>query len=174
MSCRQRAPALFLVVLLCGCGHVSPGRIPAKGDALNAGSHASARDIEARLSRLRFLWPVEGPVSSEFGKRGGSVHEGIDILAPGGTPVRAAEPGTVLYAGDGLRGYGNTVILDHGDGVTTLYAHLKAFRVQSGDAVAVGAVIGTVGHTGNATTTHVHFEIRVDGKAVNPLAHLAR
>jgi murein DD-endopeptidase MepM/ murein hydrolase activator NlpD len=71
-----------------------------------------------------------------------------------------------------MRGYGNAVVIDHGGGVTTLYGHLEAIRVESGDAVPAGAVIGTVGRSGNATTYHVHFEIRVDGESVDPLAQL--
>ncbi len=169
----RRALTLLLASLSCGCGHFHANRLPESG-AMTAYPPRSARDIEARLSRKRFLWPVQGPVSSGFGGRGGRFHEGIDILAPRGTPVRAAEIGLVLYAGDGLRGYGNVVVLDHGDGITTLYGHLDAFRVESGDAVPVGAVIGTVGRTGNATTSHLHFELRVDGEAVDPLFRLAR
>lgn len=84
----------------------------------------------------------------------------------------AAELGIVVYAGDGMRGYGNAVVLDHGEGVTTLYGHLEAIRVESGDAVPAGAAIGTVGRSGNATTYHLHFEIRVDGEPADPLAHL--
>ena len=89
-------------------------------------------------------------------------------MAPEGALVRAAGYGVVLYAGDGLRGYGNAIVLDHGDGVTTLYGHLKNIRVQSGDIVAAGSVIGAVGDTGNATTAHLHFELRLEGEGVDP------
>ena len=121
---------------------------------------------------MRFRAPVDGNISSGFGGRGAGRHAGVDILAAGGTPVRASERGTVAYAGSGMRGYGNAVVIDHGGGVTTLYGHLDAIRVESGDAVPAGAVIGTVGRTGNATAYHVHFEIRVDGEPVDPLGHL--
>jgi murein DD-endopeptidase MepM/ murein hydrolase activator NlpD len=123
---------------------------------------------------MKFIWPLVGTVSSPFGDRAGGRHEGVDILAPPGTEVHAAEAGTTVYAGGGMRGYGNTVVLDHGDGVTTLYGHLRAVRVKSADVVPEGAVIGTVGRTGNATAFHLHFELRVDGEAVDPLAYLAR
>ncbi len=129
-------------------------------------------DPGSRLSGKRFLPPLRGTISSGFGMRNGRMHEGIDILAPRGTEVRAAGYGVVLYAGDGMSGYGNAIVLDHGEGITTLYGHLSAFRVRSGDAVAAGGVIGTVGDTGNATTPHLHFEIRLEGEGVNPEMYL--
>jgi murein DD-endopeptidase MepM/ murein hydrolase activator NlpD len=103
-----------------------------------------------------------------FGKRSGGRHDGIDILASPGTPVLASERGVVAYAGSGMRGYGNAVILDHGDGIGTLYGHLGDIRVKSADTVDAGAPVGTVGRTGNATTAHLHFELRIDGKAMDP------
>jgi murein DD-endopeptidase MepM/ murein hydrolase activator NlpD len=119
-----------------------------------------------------FQWPVAGTPGSPFGRRGWRQHNGLDILAPEGTPVRAAETGVVLYAGDGMRGFGNVAVLDHGGGATTLYGHLKEIHVRSGDAVAAGTVIGTVGRTGNATTSHLHFEVRIGGRPVDPADHL--
>ena len=130
-------------------------------------------DAADRLARRRFRPPVEGTVSSGFGGREGGRHAGVDFIAPRGTEVHAAELGIVVYAGDGMRGYGNVIVLDHGEGVTTLYGHLEAIRVESGGAVPAGAAIGTVGRSGNATTYHLHFEIRVDGEPVDPLAKLA-
>jgi len=88
--------------------------------------------------------------------------------------VRAAEKGIAVYAGNGMRGYGNAVVLDHGDGVTTLYGHLETIHVKSAEVVADGAPVGTVGRTGNATTDHLHFELRIDGEAVDPLDILNR
>ena len=131
-------------------------------------------ESSSRLSGKRFIMPLHGTISSGFGKRNGRMHRGIDILAPGGTPVRAAGYGIVMYAGNGMRGYGNVIILDHGDDVTTLYGHLRRIRVKSGEAVATGSVIGTVGETGNATTTHLHFELRLRGTGVDPEKYLER
>ncbi|MGB3096212.1 MAG: LysM peptidoglycan-binding domain-containing M23 family metallopeptidase [Candidatus Deferrimicrobiaceae bacterium] len=128
----------------------------------------------SRISGKKFIMPLRGTISSRFGMRNGRMHEGIDILAPGGTVVRSAGYGVVLYAGDGMQGYGNAIIVDHGDGVTTLYGHLKRFRVRSGDAVGAGSVIGTVGDTGNATTTHLHFELRVGKEEVDPEKYLEK
>jgi murein DD-endopeptidase MepM/ murein hydrolase activator NlpD len=131
-------------------------------------------DVGSRLSGKRFLIPLRGTISSRFGMRNGRMHEGIDILAPRGTAVRAASYGVVLYSGDGMSGYGNAIVLDHGEGITTLYGHLSSFHVRSGDAVAEGGVVGTVGDTGNATTTHLHFEIRLEGKGVDPEKYLEK
>ncbi len=131
-------------------------------------------ESSSRLAGKRLVMPLHGTISSGFGRRNGRMHQGIDILAPGGTPVRAAGYGVVLYAGNRMRGYGNAVVLDHGDDVTTLYGHLRRIRVKSGDAVASGSVIGTVGETGNATTTHLHFELRLRGTGMDPEKYLER
>lgn len=120
------------------------------------------------VARRTFRWPLRGKIGSGFGPRRGGVHHGLDILAPDGTDVRASEYGLVLYTGDGLRGYGKVIVLDHGEGITTLYGHLSEFRVKSGDAVAAGQVIGSVGRTGNATTSHLHFELRLEDQALDP------
>ena len=123
----------------------------------------------------RFGWPVSGPVTSGFGQRCGSsgcrMHNGIDISAPVGTPVGASAAGTVVAAGD-QGAYGLTVIIDHGDGFATLYAHLSAISVSSGQRVARGSVLGAVGTTGNSTGPHLHFEIRYGGSPVDPAAYL--
>ena len=154
---RRWVGALLFAVMASGCGSAARYRVP--GD---------------RLDRIRLLPPVAGTVSSGFGDRSGGRHAGIDILAPAGAEVRAASAGLAEYTGNAKRGYGNLVILDHGDGVTTLYGHLATIRVQSGETVAAGAVIGTIGRSGNATTHHLHFELRVDGEAVDPVPYLNR
>ena len=117
---------------------------------------------------------MAGTVSSGFGGRSGGRHAGIDILAPSGAEVVAASPGLASFAGSGKRGYGRAVILEHGEGISTLYGHLGTIRVQSGETVPAGAVIGTVGRSGNATAYHLHFELRVDGEAVDPGPYLNR
>jgi murein DD-endopeptidase MepM/ murein hydrolase activator NlpD len=132
------------------------------------------RETGSRLSGKRLVMPLRGSISSGFGDRNGRMHEGIDILAPEGTEVRAAGYGVVLYAGDGMRGYGNAIVLDHGDEVTTLYGHLRSFRVKTGEIVAGGSVIGEVGDTGNATTPHLHFELRLEGEGVDPEKYCER
>lgn len=118
--------------------------------------------------RERFLWPVSGTINSGFGPRGSSFHDGIDIAAPEGTPIRAIERGEVIYA-DQLRGYGNMVIVRHSDGLVSVYAHNEVNLVQQGQTVSRGEVIATVGSTGRVTGPHLHFEIRKNNTAQDPL-----
>jgi murein DD-endopeptidase MepM/ murein hydrolase activator NlpD len=117
-----------------------------------------------------FIWPVSGPITSGFGPRWGSFHEGIDIGAACGTPIRAAASGTIIYAG-WMDGYGNIVIIDHGGGLATAYGHQSAIYM-SGGAVSQGEVVGAVGSTGHSTGCHLHFEVRVNGNPVDPLGYL--
>jgi len=125
----------------------------------------------------RFAWPTKGNITSSFGTRihpvfkTKIVHTGIDISAPKGTPVTAADAGEVLYTG-WLSGYGHVVILDHGANLTTVYAHLSQIECSEGQKVNRGQLIGRVGATGIATGNHLHFEVRVNGDAVNPMKYL--
>jgi len=126
-----------------------------------------------RPSRI-FAWPVyHGEISSGFGIRNGTMHDGVDIAAPIGTPVHAAESGSVIYAGR-LRGYGNVIIVRHDDHYVTVYGHNSANLVREGDSVARGQVIGTIGDSGRTTGANLHFEVRRDNTARNPLAYLPR
>jgi murein DD-endopeptidase MepM/ murein hydrolase activator NlpD len=118
------------------------------------------------------LWPVRGRVSSGFGWRGSgrrrAIHEGIDIPVPVGTPVRAAVSGVVSEARD-YNGYGKTVILDHGGGNKTLYAHCSKIAVETGEYVETGQIIAYAGNTGRSTTPHLHFGVIVAGVFRDPL-----
>jgi len=119
-----------------------------------------------------FRWPVDaGTLSSSFGPRGAAHHDGIDIACEEGTPIVAARAGRVLYA-DQLRGYGNLVILEHGDGYVSVYAHNRDNHVAVGRIVKHGETIATVGRTGKTTGANLHFEIRKDNIARNPLFYL--
>jgi len=118
-----------------------------------------------------FVWPVQGVVSSNFGPRGATHHDGIDISCPVGTPVRAARTGRVLYS-DRLRGYGNLIIMEHGDSYATVYAHNQANRVHAGDVVHQGDVIASVGESGKTSGANLHFEVRKDNIARNPVFFL--
>ncbi len=151
-------------------------------DALQAQSAAVAAKIQAAQAAAAssvapssnpggYQWPVSGPVTSPFGWRWGRLHEGIDIAVPSGTPVQASAAGTVIYAG-WMEGYGNLVIVDHGGGISTAYAHNTSVAVATGQSVAQGQVIAYSGSTGHSTGPHVHFEVRVNGAAVDPLGYL--
>jgi murein DD-endopeptidase MepM/ murein hydrolase activator NlpD len=114
-------------------------------------------------------WPVDaGIVSSEYGARWGKMHKGLDIAADAGEPVYAVADGQVIYAGDGLHGYGNVVIVRHDTQLTTLYAHNSSLKVHQGEPVHQGMLIALLGNTGHSTGPHVHFEIREGDAAVNP------
>jgi murein DD-endopeptidase MepM/ murein hydrolase activator NlpD len=113
------------------------------------------------------IWPTRGRVTSEYGSRSGRLHAGIDIAAPTGTPIYAARGGTVIFAGQ-QSGYGNVVIIDHGGGFTTLYAHQSRLGTSDGASVGQGATIGYVGNTGRSTGPHLHFETRYSGSPRNP------
>jgi murein DD-endopeptidase MepM/ murein hydrolase activator NlpD len=117
-----------------------------------------------------FIWPVSGVVTSGFGWRWGRMHQGIDISAPAGTTIRAVAAGTVIYAG-WMGGYGNLTVVDHGNGLATAYAHQSAIYVGGG-SVSQGTAIGAVGCTGSCTGNHLHFEVRINGNAVDPMGYL--
>jgi murein DD-endopeptidase MepM/ murein hydrolase activator NlpD len=126
-----------------------------------------------RYGSGQFIWPVDGPVVSGFGYRWGRMHEGIDIAVPAGTPIRAADAGTVVLVQSEAEsgGYGNFTCLDHGGGLQTCYAHQSSFAITSG-SVSQGDVIGYVGCTGHCFGDHLHFEVRVNGVPTDPLGYL--
>ena len=151
-------------------------------DSLLAESAALAQQIQAaqqgagstgsgQPSAAGFIWPCDGVVVSGFGMRWGRMHEGIDIGCSFGTPNRAAAAGTVIYAG-WLGGYGNLVVVDHGNGLSTAYAHASSILVSVGQSVSQGETVSLVGSTGNSSGPHLHFEVRVNGTAVDPLPYL--
>jgi murein DD-endopeptidase MepM/ murein hydrolase activator NlpD len=120
-----------------------------------------------------FLWPVAGKITSNFGRRGATFHDGIDIAAPEGTPIRAIESGEVLYS-DRLRGYGNLIIIRHLGGFASVYAHNRRNRVREGQKIRRGEIIAEVGSTGRVTGPHLHFEIRKNNITRDPLYYLPR
>lgn len=127
--------------------------------------------VKKRTSK--FAWPVQGKVVSNFGPIAkGRNNDGINIKAPLGTPVKAADAGTVAYAGNELRGFGNLILIKHSGGWMTAYAHNDRILVRKGQKVKKGEKISTVGSTGGVSTPQLHFEIRAGKKAVNPKAYL--
>lgn len=144
-----------------------------------------SKKIEEQLSRLGsatlpagpirggssgMIWPVNGPVTSGFGPRWGRMHEGIDIAVPSGTPIRAALSGSIILAGS-TGGYGNYTCISHGGGLSTCYAHQSSFARTSG-SISQGSILGYVGCTGHCFGDHLHFEVRINGAATDPLAYL--
>lgn len=117
------------------------------------------------------IWPIAGTVNSGFGARGSGFHDGIDIAAPEGTPVRAVEKGEVIYS-DQLRGYGNIVIIRHGGGIVSVYAHNQSNLAHVGQDVEQGDIVAKVGSTGRVTGPHLHFEIRKHNVAQDPVRYL--
>lgn len=123
----------------------------------------------------RFAWPVKGTTVSSFGPgSNGARNDGINIRAPRGTTVRAAEGGTVVYADDELKGYGQLVLIKHSGGYTTAYSHLDKMLIEKGATVKKGQTIGTVGASGSVDSPQLHFEVRKGTKPVNPQSHLER
>lgn len=127
--------------------------------------------VDGRVSGAGLIWPVRGPVTSGYGMRWGRMHQGIDIGAGTGVPIRAAKAGTVTFAGS-MSGYGNVVIIDHGGGFSTLYAHQSRLGSSAGQDVGQGQVVGYVGSTEHSTGPHLHFETRVNGSPRNPRNYL--
>ncbi len=158
-------PALLNCLLgaalcLAGCASSRTHRAPSGKGALN------------ETPDRRFSWPISGGVlSSGFGMRDGVMHDGIDIAAPTGTPVRAADRGETIFAGR-LRGYGNVVILRHSNRYVTIYAHNHVNLVHEGDFVARGQVVAEVGSSGRTTGPNLHFEVRRDNFARDPINYL--
>ncbi|MGD9751698.1 MAG: murein hydrolase activator EnvC [Acidimicrobiia bacterium] len=126
---------------------------------------------EEQASR-RLSMPIDAPITSEFGTRWGRMHNGVDFESDIGVPIYAAKSGVVIEA-DWMDGYGQVTVIDHGGGLTTLYAHQSAFEVSAGDHVERGQLIGYVGVTGNSTGPHLHFETRESGAPVDPRKYLS-
>jgi murein DD-endopeptidase MepM/ murein hydrolase activator NlpD len=134
-------------------------------------SQTDAGSTGSGISPSGFMWPCNGVVVSGFGMRWGRMHEGIDIGCSYGTPIWAAADGTVIWSG-WRGGYGNAVIVDHGNGLTTVYAHASSLLVSQGTQVSQGQTVALIGSTGNSSGPHLHFEVRVNGTAVDPLLYL--
>ena len=139
------------------------------GEAQASGA-ASGSATEAP-SGSGFIWPLSAPITSPFGMRWGTLHPGIDLGAPAGTPIHAAGTGTVVWCG-WMSGYGNLVMIDHHNGLATAYGHQSRIAVGCNQQVTAGQVIGYVGSTGFSTGPHLHFEVRLNGTPVDPLGYL--
>jgi murein DD-endopeptidase MepM/ murein hydrolase activator NlpD len=157
-----------------GHEHTREGRLEKAARRLKKRIVAAQAEHSVRvlgISTRGFVWPLNGPVTSAFGERWGSMHVGLDINGYTGQPVVAAKDGIVIYASSSMSGYGNAIVLDHGNGISTLYAHLSDYAVRDG-AVEQGRILGYVGCTGNCYGDHLHFEVRVNGDPVDPEGYL--
>jgi murein DD-endopeptidase MepM/ murein hydrolase activator NlpD len=150
--------------------HEVAGILAANAQVTATIQSAGSSSYDSTPSASGLIWPVSGPVVSGFGMRWGRMHTGIDIGAGYGTPIVASASGTVIFAG-WMGGYGNFVIVDHGGGLSTAYAHQSSIAIGGG-TVSQGQVIGYVGCTGHCFGPHLHFEVRVNGSAVDPLGYL--
>ena len=138
--------------------------------AIDGAGHIIGYTRQASLrGRVLYRAPVAACVSSAFGPRGsGGFHDGVDLYTGKPAVVGAGGDGVVIFVRS-LRGYGQTVDIDHGDGIKTRYAHLSSVFVKESQRVGIGEAIGRTGDSGNATAVHLHYEIRIDGRTVNPL-----
>lgn len=129
------------------------------------------------LAATPSIWPTEGWVTSPFGRRISpftgqpEMHTGVDITGKPGTPIKATAQGVVKFAGTDA-GYGKTVVINHGGGIATRYAHLQSIKVQEGDQVARGVLIGELGNTGRSTGPHLHYEVQLNGVSVDPMRYI--
>jgi murein DD-endopeptidase MepM/ murein hydrolase activator NlpD len=139
-------------------------------DRIRAAQSTGTPAASGGASASGFIWPVNGPITSPFGQRWGRLHAGVDIGVGFGTPILAAAAGTIIYAG-WFGGYGNLLVIDHGGGISTAYAHQQRIYATGG-TVEQGQAIGEVGSTGHSFGPHLHFEVRVNGNPVDPLGYL--
>ncbi len=178
-----RHPPLSLAARAVRHAKARIGFLLRDADAVAATDDAISRRIKEELARVSdsetvmtpasgLRRPAQGPVGSRFGLRHGRLHAGIDLRAPYGAPVVSAAAGRVLLTAT-LGPYGNVAVIDHGGGLATSYAHLAGFTVEESEAVADGQRIGFVGETGRTSGPHLHFEVRVHGAPVDPMAYLA-
>jgi len=148
--------------------------------------HARLMGLTGKTSRFASpnsrpsLWPVDGRLMSSYGQRTdplsgeGAFHKGVDLSAPAGTNVRATADGVVIHSAFDRSGYGRLVVVEHGNGLQTYYAHLSKFYVREGQEVRRGDAVGAVGSTGRVTAPHLHYEVRMGGAPINPYFYLAK
>jgi lipoprotein NlpD len=161
------------VFILAGPGSAPSGSPSGAPTVPSNLSPALEPSMPERANQAVLRWPVRAPrLTSRFGTRWGKLHEGIDMAAPIGTPVLAAAAGTVIYAGDQVRGYGNMVVVRHPNDLVTVYAHNSLLLVHTGDEVMVGQEIARVGDTGRSTAPHLHFEVRRNETPQDPMPFL--
>lgn len=172
----QAKAAVTAVPVKAGPVKAGPTKLAAVKSGTAKPVAAPSLDLDDADPRVAFAWPVAGKVRRSFAERGGvaSFHDGIDIQAAKGTAIRASAPGTVIFAGDGPKEYGKTVILHHGQRWTTVYSYLDRITVKLGDKVKGGERLGLNGQDGLATEPQLHFEVRHNRGALNPQRFLPK
>ncbi|WP_232697919.1 M23 family metallopeptidase [Brevibacillus daliensis] len=152
----------------------SPAALPGNVEMRRQMTQLASRNSSARQA---MSWPVDSAtVTSEFGSRWGNLHKGLDMWneSRGNTPIMAAQHGVVVEAGAKRSGYGKMVVLDHGGGLQTFYAHMRKITVSEGQEIEQGEMLGFMGKTGDSTDYHLHFEVRLNDNPINPLRYLRR
>ncbi len=166
------AGARLFIPSAAGPAALSPGRsAPRAAPPRRVALARTKPEPRGRKPEAALAWPVDGVLFSPFGSRARDQHDGIDLAAPQGTPVHAADGGTVLFVGT-QRGYGNLILLGHPGDLVTVYAHNEKNLVRVGDRIARGDVIARVGRSGTATGPHLHFEVRVAAHPRDPMLYL--
>jgi vancomycin permeability regulator SanA len=176
-------PPVSLAVRAARHAHARVRFLLRDADAVAAAGDAIARRIKEQVANFSdtetvltsasgLRWPVRGSIGSRFGLRHGRLHAGLDLRAAYGAPVVSAASGNALLIAT-LGPYGNVAVIDHGGGLATAYAHLAGFTIDEGERIADGQRIGFVGETGRSSGPHLHFEVRIHGSPVDPLAYLA-
>jgi murein DD-endopeptidase MepM/ murein hydrolase activator NlpD len=181
--------ALFALLSSCTSFH-GPGSYQAQGNGMQREtpqafneedvggpgpriSWSGERRYSKKEEEIQFDWPLDrARLSRGFRIGGKKSHWGLDLANKKGTEILAAEKGTVIYTGRGFHGYGNLIVIEHGNEWATLYAHLSSITVKEGDEVQRGQEIGLMGSTGHSTGSHLHFEMRHNRQPVNPMAYL--
>ncbi len=152
---------------------ISEQSIEPENSAYTKKEETPVKDDDKDTKDSKFIWPVDGIVTSLMGPRRGRSHDGIDIAAPFKTPIHAIKNGTVIFSGT-MSGYGNLVIVKHTGNYFSAYAHMSEIKSEKGQKVKQGDLLGLVGRTGRASATHLHFEIRYKTKPVDPLPLLPK
>lgn len=163
----------FLFLSLSSCAHYQSSIGNYRGPGENHRSPAQRHYVSSGSGEFQLAWPVENiQISQNYRPRRNRKHQGVDLRGARGTKILAAHRGRVIYTGNGFRGYGKMVMIEHGSKWASLYAHLNRIDVRQGDYVEMGEVIGRMGRTGRATGVHLHFELLKNKLPIDPLHYL--
>lgn len=163
---------LFLILFLSSCSSLDTPQFAAPGESAATRGEPNSKPVSER-GNILLSWPLRGSFNLTRGFLTGiRKHQGLDLSAPRGTPIRSSHAGYVEYAGRDFSGYGSLVIINSGAKWATFYAHLHKIHVREGQTINRGDIIGTMGATGNARGVHLHFELRHEEEPVDPMIYL--